>query len=289
MIKTDLDIHSNDNSLFITAQCNNRCLMCSQPPLKRDDIGEFFEKNLKIIETAPLELNDIGITGGEPTLLVEELFILIEKIKERLLDAQIHILSNGRAFKNRNYTKQLADVGSKQLLLGIPLHSDYIHDHDYITQAEGSYNETMKGLYNLAEFGIDIELRIVINKINYTRLPQLSNFIYKNLPFVRYISFMGLEDTGYTIKNHSKVWIEPQQYQNQLEKAVLHLTTSGMNVSIFNLPHCCLPDSLHEFARKSVSDWKVKYLSCCNECIVKDNCCGLFATSKRQYLLTPFL
>ena len=289
MIKTDLDIHSNDNSLFVTAQCNNKCLMCSQPPLKRDDINEFIERNLQIIESAPLELQDIGITGGEPTLLRDKLFILIEKIRERLPNVQVHILSNGRAFKNRSYTKQLAEIGGERLLLGIPLHSDYIHDHDYIAQAEGSYNETMRGLYNLAESCIDIELRIVINKINYTRLPQLSSFIYKNLPFVRYISFMGLEDTGYTIKNHNKVWIEPQEYQSQLEKAVLHLATSGMNVSIFNLPHCCLRDSLHEFARKSISDWKVKYLSCCNECRVKDNCCGLFATSKSDYCLKPYI
>jgi len=263
--------------------------MCSQPPLKRDDIDEFFERSLQLIESAPLELKDIGITGGEPTLLGDKLFILIEKIKERLPDVQIHILSNGRVFKNRSYTKRLAEIGGERLLLGIPLHSDYIHDHDYIAQVEGSYNETMKGLYNLAESGIDIELRIVINRINYIRLPQLSNFIYKNLPFVRFISLMGLEDTGYTIKNHNKVWIEPQEYQTQLEKAVLYLATSGMNVSIFNLPHCCLPDSLHEFARKSISDWKVKYLPCCNECIVKDDCSGLFNTSKRDYRLRPYI
>lgn len=289
MIRTELDINSNDNSLFVTAQCNNRCLMCSQPPLKRNDIDELFERNLRIIESAPDELKDIGITGGEPTLLGDKLFELIEKIQVKYPESIIHILSNGRAFKSRHYNKQLAETGKGQLLIGIPLHSDYIHDHDYIAQAEGSYNETMKGLYNLGEFGVDIELRIVINKINYQRLPQLSDFIYKNLPFVRYVSFMGLEDTGYTIKNHKKVWIEPQEYQIQLEKAVLNLATWGLNVSVFNLPHCCIPESLHEFAKKSISDWKVKYMTSCDECLVKNECCGLFATSKSGYYLSPYI
>lgn len=288
MIRTELDIHSNDNSLFVTAQCNNRCLMCSQPPLKRNDIDELFERNLRIIESAPEGLKDIGITGGEPTLLGERLFELIKIIQAKYPEALIHILSNGRAFQNKRFTKQLADTGNGKLLLGIPLHSNYIHDHDYIAQADGSYNETMKGLYNLGEFYIDIELRIVIHKINYQRLPQLSDFIYKNLPFVRYISFMGLEDTGYTIKNHNKIWIEPQYYKIQLEKAVLNLATWGLNVSVFNLPHCCMPETLHEFAKKSISDWKVKYMPCCDECKEKSNCCGLFATSKKDYRLKPY-
>ncbi len=189
-MKTELDIYSNDNSLFVTAQCNNRCLMCSQPPLNRNDIDLLFEKNLAILESAPPDLKDIGITGGEPTLLGNKLFDLIERVKTKLPDAQIHILSNGRVFANRNYVKLLAEVGKDNLLMGIPLHSDYIHDHDYIAQANGAYNETMKGLYHLADFGVKIELRIVINKVNYQRLPQLSNFIYKNLPFVSYISFI---------------------------------------------------------------------------------------------------
>lgn len=288
MIKTTLDSRSNDNSLFVTAQCNNRCIMCSQPPLKRDDIDKLFEQNIHIIEFAPSELNDIGITGGEPTLLGDKLFELIEKIQNKFPNILIHILSNGRMFKNRNYVKKLAETGKGQLLLGIPLHSDFIHDHDYITQREGSYNETMKGLYNLGEFGINIELRIVINKINYKRLPQLSDFIYKNLPFVKYISFMGLEDTGYAIKNHHKIWIKPQEYRNLLEEAVINLATWGLDTVIFNLPHCCIPESLHEFARKSISDWKVKYMPCCDMCVLKNECCGLFATSKEQYHIFPY-
>jgi len=260
MIKTKFDIDSNDNSLFVTSQCNNRCLMCSQPPLKRNDIDALFEKNLFILDSAPVELYDIGITGGEPTLLGGKLFDLIEKIKSKLPDTQIHILSNGRAFAKREYAKELARVGGDKLLIGIPLHSDYCHDHDQVTQEERSFTETMIGLYNLAEFGVKIELRIVITRINFKRLYPISNFIYKNLPFVRCVSFMSLEDTGYAVKNHKKVWVNPDEYQIQLEKAVLDLATWGLDVSVFNLPHCCLPESLYEFARKSISDWKIKSL-----------------------------
>ena len=168
------------------------------------------------------------------------------------------------------------------LLFGIPLHSDFSIDHDTITQVKGSYTETMKGLYNLASIGADIELRIVINKMNYQRLPQLSEFIWKNLPFVAYISFMGLEDTGYSIKNHNKVWIDPIDYQKELEKAVVNLAEWKLDVSIFNIPICLLKPSLYKFAKKSISDWKVCYIDACSKCSKKHECCGLFSTSKIQ-------
>jgi len=281
-MRDNIDLNSNDNSLFVTSQCDNRCLMCSQPPLNRNDIEHHFERNLSLIQTIPLDLTDIGITGGEPTLLKEKLFDLIRHIKDSNSDILIHILSNGRAFKDINYVKQLSETGGENLLLGIPLHSDYSNDHDLITQVKGSFNETMIGLYNLDKYELDIELRIVINKLNYIRLPKLSTYIYRNLPFVKYISFMGLEYTGYTIKNHNLIWIDPTEYQQELEDAVINLATWGMNVSIFNLPHCLLKESLFEYARKSVSDWKVMFLDSCEKCILKSECCGLFSTSKRQ-------
>ena len=279
-MKMDFDINSNDNSLFVTSQCNNRCLMCAQPPLNRDDIDFFFEKNIKLIDNAPEGLTNIGITGGEPTLLQEKLIYLVEYIVGRYPDTLIHILTNGRAFSDVHYTNKFNKIPN--LLFGIPLHSDFSIDHDEITQVAGSYTETMRGLYNLASIGIDIELRIVISKMNYKRLSKLSEFIWKNLPFVAFVSFMGLEDTGYSIKNHDKVWIDPIDYQVELEKAVINLAEWNIDVSIFNIPLCLLKPSLYKFAKKSISDWKVTYIDTCSICSMKSDCCGLFSTSKLQ-------
>ncbi len=282
-----IDINSNDNALFVTAQCNNRCIMCCQPPLKRDDLDHYFEKNIALIDSAPASLPSIGITGGEPTLLDDRLFELIRHIRKRLPYTEIHLLTNGRAFADLEYARKLADCSTDKMLLGIPLHSDYTGDHDYITQVKGSYNETMRGLYNLARFDFGIELRIVLTRANYMRLPNLPEFIYRNLPFVEYISFMGLEYTGYTVKNRDEVWIEPVQYQYELEKAVTGLAGWNMNVSVFNLPHCILKPSLWPYACRSISDWKTVYAPCCYECRMKSECCGLFATSRQHYNVTP--
>ena len=256
--------------------------MCCQPPNNSNDLERNYIKNIRLIDTAPTTLPSIGITGGEPTLLGNKLFSLINHIKDKLPETEIHLLTNGRAFADLNYAKKLKQCGSDKILIGIPIHSDCALDHDYITQSKGSFDETMLGLYNLERCGFDVELRIVLNKITCQRLPQMANFIYRNLPFVRYVAFMGMEYTGYTIKNHDLVWIDPLEYKEQLERAVCELNRWGLNVSVFNLTHCVLNKNLWKHAIKSISDWKNIYADFCGECSMKEKCCGLFSTSRRQ-------
>ena len=276
------DIQSNDNALFTTAMCSNHCLMCCQPPSEKNDIDALWGKNITLIDTAPKELPSIGVTGGEPTLLGDRFFELIRHIRETLPDTEIHILSNGRAFADKQFTRQLGEIGPEKILLGIPLHSDNQLDHDIIAGSKGSYTETLLGLYNLARWSFDIELRVVLTKLNYQRLPQLAHFIYRNLPFVKYISLMGLEYTGYTIKNANRVWIDPVDMKDELIKATLFLSSCCFNVSLFNLPLCILPEVTWPYARKSISDWKNRFEAFCEQCTQKEECCGLFSTSKRQ-------
>ena len=278
-----IDINSNDNTLFVTGQCNNHCLMCCQPPTTKDDVDFLFEQNLKLIKNAPANLPIIGISGGEPTLMGERFFELISIIRKHLPDTTIHILTNGRQFADEYYVEKLKTIGGHNLLLGVPIHCDSSLIHDEIANVKNSFNETIIGLYNLAAHGIPIELRIVINKLNYRRLHQLSAFIFKNLAFVNYVSFMAMEYIGFAVKNTQQVWIEPIEYTSTLTEATLNLNSWGISVSIFNLPLCLLSNELHIFARKSISDWKNKYIEICEKCIKREDCCGLFSTSKRIF------
>lgn len=283
MIHRALNIESNDNSLFVTAQCNNKCVMCCQPPTQCDDIEKYFIQNIELIKSAPKGLKNIGITGGEPTLLGDKLFEYIRIIREYLPDTSIHILSNGRIFKDADYTHKLKDAGGEKLFVGVPLHSDFINDHNHIAGAESAYEETITGLYNLASEEICIELRIVINALNYTRLPQMAEFIFKNLTFVSWVALMGMEHIGYAIKNQSTIWIEPKQYSTQLADATLYLSQVGIPVSIYNVPLCLLDKRVHKYACQSISDWKTLYLDECEMCSMRSDCCGLFATSHRIF------
>lgn len=282
-MRGDFRIDSNDNTLFTTARCNNNCIMCCQPPLDNDDIEELYQRNIEIINRAPKNIPVVGISGGEPTLLGDKLVDLIRHIRQTLPDSDIHILSNGRNFKDIEYTRKVVEAADDKLFVGVPLHSDYYRDHDIIAGAKEAYNETIAGIFNLGALGAVIELRIVINKLNYMRLPQMADFIHKNLPFVAWTAFMAMEHIGHAVSNERNVWVEPINYADKLAEAVLTLAQWRKEVAIYNVPLCLIPEQIHRFAQKSISDWKNKYLPECNQCSLKSKCCGLFATSKKPF------
>lgn len=279
-INTLYRINSRHNSLLVTEMCNSNCLMCSQPPKLKDDREYLFNIHKKLIPLIPKSCSELGITGGEPTLLDNLFFELLSLLKYELPETEIHVLSNGRKFAWNDFTKRLAALNYEKMMLGIPLYSDYYSLHDYIVQAKNAYFQTVMGMHNLAKYNIIIELRIVLHKLTYDRLPQLAKFIYKNLPFVEHVAFMGLENAGYTPYNIDKLWIDPYNYMDILREAVHFLDDFGLNVSIYNLQLCVLPRDLWKFARKSISDWKNIFVDECNSCEVKENCGGFFASCR---------
>lgn len=272
-----------DNALLVTEQCNNCCMMCCQPPKRTDDIEALFARNVRRIKATSADLPVVCITGGEPALLGERLVDLIRIIREELPDTDIHVLSNGRNFKDMYYARMVAEAGEGRILFGIPLHSDYEADHDMIAGAKGAYNDTMLGLYNIAMLGGCIELRVVMTRLNFRRFLPMAEFIHKNLSFVSWTAFMGMERTGYAEKRGERIWIEPREYIPQLGEAVRFLDSWRHDVAIYNIPLCLLSDDLRAFAKRSISAWKNYYPPLCDGCTLKSKCCGLFATSGKEY------
>lgn len=272
---------SNDNALFVTSACSNRCIMCCQPPKHGDDSDILFQKNLAVITSAEKETDYVCITGGEPSLIGDKLFIYMHKIWERMPDAEIHLLTNGRKFAEVEYLTAFVNSVKGNMVLGIPLHSDNPIDHDYVAGAKGSFYETLKGLHNLGLLGFNIELRVILLQQNYQRLPKIAEFITLNLPFVSQVSIMGLEITGSAEKRFHEVWIDPMFCTNELKRAVAYLEQSRIQVRLFNLPLCLLPQQLWNYSCRSISNWKQTYLATCDKCEVKEQCCGVFKTSKR--------
>jgi His-Xaa-Ser system radical SAM maturase HxsC len=289
VINTLYRVNSHQNFLLITERCNSNCLMCSQPPRDKDD-SYLMEVYDQLLPQIPKDCVELGLTGGEPTLLGDRFFRLLELIKTELPDTEIHCLTNGRSFAWSNMADKLASLNLDRLMLGIPLYSDYYQVHDYIVQVKDAFNQTMRGLYNLARNNQRIEIRVVLHKQSIPRLAKLSRFIYKNLPFVEHVTFMGLENQGYTPHNLDKLWIDPILYMDELREAVTYLDNMGMNVSIYNSQLCLLPDELWKFNRKSISDWKNIYLDQCNSCLKVEQCGGLFASAKEVHsaYLKPF-
>lgn len=273
---------SEHNTILMTERCNSFCLMCSQPPKTEDDSWRV-ETILRLLELIDLEAREIGLSGGEPTLLGDDFLRIVSKAEEQLPETSLHVLTNGRQFKNAGFAYRLGLIRHHDMMLGIPLYSDVDRIHDYVVQAKGAYDETLLGFYNLAKANVRLELRVVLHKQTYKRLPQLAEFVARNLPFVEHVALMGLEMFGFTLWNLDALWIDPVEYQSELEAATLCLAERGMNVSIYNHQLCTIPRSIWPFARKSISDWKNVYLDACTSCEVRSFCGGLFQSATKRH------
>jgi His-Xaa-Ser system radical SAM maturase HxsC len=267
------------NNFLVTERCDNYCLMCSQPPKDIDDdwIIDEIRESIPLIDRSTKEL---GFTGGEPTLLGSKFLDVLRLCKDKLPETGIHVLSNGRRFSDQAFARDWADVQHPDLMVGIPVYADVSTVHDYVVQADGAYDQTIRGILNLKRYEQLVEIRVVLHKQTYARLPQLAEFLARNLLFVDHVALMGLEITCFTRANLDSLWIDPVEYQKQLYEAVQILDGSGLRTSIYNLPLCLLDRRLWKFAVQSISDWKNEYLPQCEECDVKNTCAGFFSSAK---------
>lgn len=276
------EINSNHNALMVTERCNHRCIMCPQPPVLQEKDKTLF--NLKLISLLDRNVQEIGITGGEPTLIGDNLFILINHIKKKLPKTAISILSNGVKFADKKFAMKLAKCRHQDLQIDVPLFSDISEEHNRIVGAKTFY-KTVQGLYNLALFHQRIGLRIVVHKQTYKRLPQFADFIYHNFPFVVQVAFMQMETAGLAKENFNELWIDPYDYNRELREAVLLLADRGMKPYIYNAQLCVLPEDIRCYAQQSISDWKDIYVHECEGCILKSQCAGLFESNRQAHSL----
>jgi len=266
------------NSLLLTEQCDNYCLMCSQPPKDRDD-SWLFDRARQIVSLLPPSATSLGLTGGEPTLHADALISLLEHCRDTAPRVQLHLLSNGRRFADVGFARRYAQIDNADIMVGIPLYAPEPGLHDYIVQARGAFDETVHGILNLAALSQRVEIRIVIQRHTVPVLQDLAVFIASNLPFVDQVALMGLEMTGLARPNSAEVWIDPADYQPELTSAVRTLASAHITTRIYNHQLCVLNEQLWPYAVRSISDWKNDYLDLCQACSVREICGGIFTTS----------
>lgn len=268
------------NTVFTTVRCNSNCIMCSQPPLENNDgrfnVAIWFKINDLVSVN---EIKSLGFSGGEPTILGEELIKLINSLTEKHSELLIDVLSNGRRLGQEKGKILLEKVKHpKRVRFCIPLYSGVSYKHDFIVQANTSFWDTVNGLYNCNYLGFKTEIRLVIQKDTINHLGYFVDFIRKNLWFVDHFALMGLEQIGYAKSRFDEIDVSNTLRQNKLfQEALRILSRDGFNVSLYNLPLCHIPEEVHHYARKSISEWKNSYHADCSQCRKKSQCAGFFS------------
>ena len=268
---------SEDNFILVTNQCNSNCIMCPDADSVRNT-KEVPNINVIIdhIRAIPDDARHITITGGEPGLIKENLIRIISECKICLPETEILLLSNGRVFSNTEFVNKFKAVAPNKIRVGIPLYADNPELHNRITRADNSFEQTICGIKKLLNRGIDVEIRVVVQKMNYKELEKIASFIFQEIPDVMMVNIMSLEMCGNAILNKEKVWVNYEDTKEYVYKACVELIKHGILVNLYNFPLCAIDERLYAFALKSISDYKVRYRDECDKCTLKEKCGGLF-------------
>jgi len=198
-------------------KCNNHCISC------QDDINEDNESVKSQVEMLKKDPKEILLTGGEPTLYLKNLVKLVRFLSEK--DYIVGIVTNGRAFSDKEIVKILVKSGLKKAIVTIHGNEDI---HDQITQVDGSYSQTIKGIKNLIDN--DVETRV-----NYVCVKDNMKYL---LPTMKFLNDLGIKKfiiqkfvtRGRALKNYENLKFTPEYFEKYLEKLVMYIQNSDIEV-----------------------------------------------------------
>lgn len=222
----------------------------------------------------------VSITGGEPTLN-QDLFRILRNLRQFSPDTEIALLTNGRMFAYKTYSGEFINLGLNNIKVIIPVHGHNDKLHDSITQVKGSFEQTIQGIRNLLDRDVCVELRIIINRLNYRYLKGLSNYIFNEFGNITYLVFIAMEIGKNAIVNKSAVtYTELVPY---LEEAIEQTNNGKDKIKLYHIPLCIIDSRYRRLIYKSIEDYKLTFSFRCNVCLYKKECMGILKTYKLYF------
>lgn len=266
------------HTVFLTNRCNSNCLMCSQPPSQKDDYW-LVDEAKRLAAHLPSSPSIIGFTGGEPTLLGRRLREILDFFSDFHPTTNYEVLTNARLFNDPALANSILKGLQSNTTWMVPLYGHTNFLHDFVVQSQGAFEETINGLLSIHSYRQQIQLRIVLIPPVIEVLPELCDFISRNLPFVKEVALMGCEPTGFALANVDYCRVDIADWGTQLTESVLRLRRNRVPAILMNLPLCGIPSILWPIAHRSISDWKQTYVAECEGCDYRNQCSGLFMWS----------
>jgi radical SAM protein with 4Fe4S-binding SPASM domain len=147
--------------LALTFNCQNDCMHCyAGGPHETPELNT--EQWKKVLD----RLSEIGVfivtfTGGEPTLRKDLLDLVLYAENKGMVTG---LITNGRKLKNESYVKALEKAGLDFVQVTLESYKEKIHD--LMTNAEGSWKETVAGIKNAEKSQIYVTTNTTLSQHN---------------------------------------------------------------------------------------------------------------------------
>ena len=248
-----------------------------------DSLKSFIEKEKKRNHS----VNVVYVSGGEPTIR-PDFFESLAYISKSFPHARINILSNGRRFFYADFAEKCLSFSNVNFI--IPIHGWDSKSHDAITRTKESFAQTTAGLKNLFALrnpGQEIEIRIIIHKLNYKKLNKIFDLIFKEFPLVDRVVAIFLEYEGHAIKNFKSVELSYKEFFPEFKKLKKYLIKFN-EIRFYHFPLCVLPREFWPYMWRTLDADEVIFLPQCGKCAVNNFCLGIHKEYLRLFGLREF-
>jgi MoaA/NifB/PqqE/SkfB family radical SAM enzyme len=283
-----------DAVVRINFQCNQACTFCFVSTHLPAASHEAIEK---AIVDAGARGERIVLSGGEPTLNARLLDYV--RLARQASRHEVHIQTNAIRLADAALVERLAEGGVAVVF--VSLHGATAAVSDEVTQAPGTFVQTLAGLDNLARAGVRIALNFVVCAVNYRELPGAVALVADRWPGAGFIVSFVAASTDLVPRDRSLI----PRYSDvmpHIAEAVRVARARGLRLSGFDsmcgVPLCLVPAELETEALfekpAGFDDGEFSKAEACQGCAYATRCWGirrgyaaLYGTSELRTVSPP--
>jgi len=275
--------------LILNYNCNAKCVFCSQGSFDKSLNADFDAIARNIYSAYRSGYRRLGFTGGEPLIRPDILKII--SLGRSVGFKFIRVQTNGIKLADPAFCAALVKAGLTFCKFSFT--TDSVAVHDRLVGVPGAWDKAMKGIANLRALKIRLGTNILVNKLNYRRLPE----IIKNLLEKGITNFVIIYPVyiGSMAENAEKIGVSLPAAEKYFAAAAEVMEKAGLpgEILFLNTPPCFLkgredlaigldlfntvvtdPGGKKTDLDANANAAKV-YAAACGECTLKGRCRGV--------------
>jgi MoaA/NifB/PqqE/SkfB family radical SAM enzyme len=281
---------ANIGYIQVVRHCNHFCGFCSNPttPYTHD----FASMKVLVDDFVARGYFGVILTGGEPSLH-PELPDICRYASEQGL--HVRMITNGTRLADRKFAQAMAEAGLK--LVHVSIYSVIPEIEDRLRGTTGTLDKALSAIRNADEFGVEVNINCVINKLNADHLDLNIRYFLEHHPYIRHFVWNNLDPSmGRAEVNQDQFTPRLAEFELSLHRALRLLHRSGRTFRVEKVPLCYMTDFAWASTetRKIVKDeerivhflddkqtvrqreWGHKYADVCEQCSLRSICGGVF-------------
>jgi MoaA/NifB/PqqE/SkfB family radical SAM enzyme len=281
---------ANIGYIQVVRHCNHFCGFCSNPttPYTHD----FASMKVLVDDFVARGYFGVILTGGEPSLH-PELPDVCRYASEQGL--HVRMITNGTRLADPKFAQAMAEAGLK--LVHVSIYSIVPEIEDRLRGTPGTLDKALAAIRNAHEYGVEVNINCVINKLNADHLDLNIRYFIEHHPYIRHFVWNNLDPSmGRAEVNQDQFTPRLADFELSLHRALRLLHRSGRTFRVEKVPLCYMTDFawastetrkivkgeeriVHFLDDKQTvrqTEWGHMYAEVCDSCSLRSICGGLF-------------